>query len=287
MPCVTHETRQTTASHCVRYLLPFALVVSGATAACTCHRDTPAVLVRDSSRKMWAGNSLARILRGQAIQVTVQPASVGVRKTTVRYQPKFGDLARRVARNVRGRYVLQVSPYQEEPVVVDYGYAPPIKGKSGARVFIEAARLRLGVPYRWGGLDSKAKSGLACMGLVFTAFCHLTGANYDRLSRYPAALVKDQTLGRTAVGPVHFDQVPWGALKPGDVLFFAADHVISKDGYLPGEVNGKRVKVEHMGIYVGGPERKFIHSRPGDSVVEEPLSDWSFDALLATRPFGW
>jgi len=84
----------------------------------------------------------------------------------------------------------------------------------------------LGTPYQWGGT---AANGFDCSGLIQYAYAQ-HGIRLPRMSR-------DQATSGAEVPPVV------EALKPGDILLFAAR---------PGG------GVTHVGMYVG--EQKFIHS---------------------------
>ena len=84
----------------------------------------------------------------------------------------------------------------------------------------------LGTPYQWGGT---AANGFDCSGLIQYAYAQ-HGIRLPRMSR-------DQATSGSEVPPVV------EALKPGDILLFAAR---------PGG------GVTHVGMYVG--EQKFIHS---------------------------
>ncbi len=87
----------------------------------------------------------------------------------------------------------------------------------------------LGVPYRWGG---ESRKGMDCSGFV------------QRVVREAYQL----ELPRTAATMERFGRpVRRGDLKPGDLVFF------------------KRVRVDHVGIYMGNGY--FIHSQSSVGVV--------------------
>lgn len=91
----------------------------------------------------------------------------------------------------------------------------------------------LGVPYRWGG---ETRKGMDCSGFVQRVFRE---AHQLRLPRTSAAM---ERFGKP---------VSKGSLKTGDLVFF------------------KRVRVDHVGIYMGGGY--FIHSQSGVGVVYTKL----------------
>jgi cell wall-associated NlpC family hydrolase len=91
---------------------------------------------------------------------------------------------------------------------------------------VRSALDALGTPYQWGGT---AANGFDCSGLIQYAYAQ-HGIRLARTSR-------DQAKAGSEVPPVV------EALKPGDILLFAA------------RFGGG---VTHVGMYVG--EEKFIHS---------------------------
>jgi len=104
--------------------------------------------------------------------------------------------------------------------------APPLMIVGSAGDIVRTALDALGTPYQWGGT---AANGFDCSGLIQFAY----GQHGIRLPRRS----REQAQAGTEVSPVV------DALKPGDILLFAA---------YPGG------GVTHVGMYVG--EQKFIHS---------------------------
>jgi len=102
----------------------------------------------------------------------------------------------------------------------------PLMITGSAADIVRSALDALGTPYQWGGT---AANGFDCSGLIQYAYAQ-HGIRLPRMSR-------DQAKAGTEVSPVV------EALKPGDVLLFAAR---SGGG------------VTHVGMYVG--DEKFIHS---------------------------
>jgi cell wall-associated NlpC family hydrolase len=91
----------------------------------------------------------------------------------------------------------------------------------------------LGVKYRWGGADA---DGMDCSGFVQRVFEEVHSLQLPRnsaaMARYGKKVDRDE-------------------LKPGDLVFF------------------KRVRIDHVGIYMG--EGYFIHSQSGIGVTYTKL----------------
>lgn len=103
---------------------------------------------------------------------------------------------------------------------------PPKTITGNAADIVRTALDVLGTPYEWGGT---AENGFDCSGLIQYAYAR-HGIRLPRVSR-------DQASSGSVVTPL------LDALKPGDILLFAA------------QPNGG---VTHVGMYVG--EQTFIHS---------------------------
>jgi probable lipoprotein NlpC len=131
---------------------------------------------------------------------------------------------------------------------------PPLPGFSGedARAqLIRAAQKYRGLPYRYGGMDSR---GLDCSGLVFLSFRDSLQVEVPRraedLYHWTERLEKDQ-------------------IQPGDLVFF--------------QQNGR---IFHVGIYIG--EGWFFHSAssgPKTGVMYSQLGEsfWSRNYAGAGR----
>jgi probable lipoprotein NlpC len=131
---------------------------------------------------------------------------------------------------------------------------PPLAGVSGGEArtqLIEAAQKYRGLPYRYGGMDSR---GLDCSGLVFLSFRDSLQVEVPRraedLYHWTERLERDQ-------------------IQPGDLVFF--------------QQNGR---VFHVGIYIG--EGWFFHaasSGPKTGVMYSRLDEsfWSRNYAGAGR----
>ncbi len=111
------------------------------------------------------------------------------------------------------------------------------------------AKSQLGVPYRYGGIDS---NGFDCSGFVY--FVHKEGLN-----RKSPRTSRDQSK--------YGDKINKNKLQKGDLVFF--------DTSSKGHVN-------HSGIYIG--DGKFIHSSSGKrrGVIISPL-----DSGFYQRNYKW
>jgi len=126
-------------------------------------------------------------------------------------------------------------------IVIPEEYAAERIARSGRgdlrQELIQTAKRFIGVPYRWGGVNSTR--GFDCSGLTMVCY-RLNGLNLPRNSRAQFAAGK---------------KVGKNDLQPGDLVFFA-----TKGGS----------RVTHVGMFLGG--RQFIHSpRPGKEVCIERL----------------
>jgi len=157
------------------------------------------------------------------------------------YKVRFGnhahyDAARNEAENLQKQGLID-----SFFIVIPEEYAIERIARSGRgdlrQELVQTAKRFLGVPYRWGGVNSD--SGFDCSGLTMVCY-RLNGLNLPRNSRAQFAAGK---------------QVAKNDLRPGDLVFFA-----TKGGS----------RVTHVGMYLGG--KQFIHSpRPGREVCIERL----------------
>ncbi|WP_312870651.1 C40 family peptidase [Streptomyces himalayensis] len=134
---------------------------------------------------------------------------------------------------------------------------PDLKNVSGkARTVIEAALSQRGVPYSWGGGTTKGPSSGICCSPSGKSGTSIKGYDCSGLTRYAYAKVGIR-LPRTAAAQAGAGQrIPAslgkGALKPGDLVFYA---------YAP----GRDATIHHVGIYVGGGQMVNA-ARPGTVV---------------------
>ena len=162
------------------------------------------------------------------------------------YKVRFGDYrdyqsARRQAEDLRKRDVIGrffiVTPQ-------DYAVARVAPDNPGGlrQDLVKTAKRFLGVPYRWGGEDSK--NGFDCSGLTMVSY-RLNGLSLPRNSR------AQYQAGRA---------VEKNRLQQGDLVFFA-----TKGG----------TRVTHVGMYVG--DGQFIHApRTGKTIRIASLSSRFF-----------
>jgi hypothetical protein len=117
----------------------------------------------------------------------------------------------------------------------------------GAESVLDIARSFVGTPYVWGGLD---KAGIDCSGLIHVA-ARIAGYVLPRDARYQWEATRAD--------------VRWGALCPGDLLFFG-------DGP---SLEG----VHHVGFYAG--DNHLLHApEEGRRVALEPISKQARDRAV-------
>lgn len=127
-------------------------------------------------------------------------------------------------------------------------------GEGKMKTLLQSAMALIGTPYRWGG--TSPDSGFDCSGLVGYVFRNALGIELPRVSREMAKrgrLIDDRD-----------------ALAEGDLVFF-----------------GKRGRVDHVGIYVGGGQ--FVHApRTGKDVMVSRMDTgyWSNKFMSARRVEG-
>jgi cell wall-associated NlpC family hydrolase len=134
---------------------------------------------------------------------------------------------------------------------------PDLKNVSGkVRTVIEAALSQRGVPYSWGGGNASGKSYGTCCSPSGKSGAGIKGFDCSGLSMYAYAKV-GISLPRTAAAQVGVGRrIPaglgTGALKPGDLVFYA---------YAP----GRDSTIYHVGIYLGSGQM-INAARPGTVV---------------------
>ncbi|GHG04269.1 NlpC/P60 family protein [Streptomyces filamentosus] len=135
-----------------------------------------------------------------------------------------------------------------------------------ARTVIDAALAQEGVPYSWGGGNANGPSTGICCSPSGKSGVHIRGFDCSGLALYAYAQV-GINLPRTAAAQAGAGRrIPAsagvGALKPGDLVFFA---------YNP----TNDATIHHVGIYLGNG--KMINApRPGTNVRTEALWDDGF-----------
>ncbi|MGW2650901.1 C40 family peptidase [Streptomyces sp. NPDC001393] len=134
---------------------------------------------------------------------------------------------------------------------------PDLKNVTGkVRTVIEAALSQQGVPYSWGGGDADGPSYGSCCTSSGKSGANIKGFDCSGLTAYAYARV-GINLPRTAAAQAGVGQrIPAslgkGALKPGDLVFYA---------YAP----GRDSTIYHVGIYLGGGQMVNA-ARPGTVV---------------------
>ena len=118
------------------------------------------------------------------------------------------------------------------PVATNGWAVTHLHGADAANAVLMRAISLIGTPYVWGG--ATPGGGFDCSGLVNYVFRDMLDVRLPRTSRELAA----------AQGP----RIDVADLKPGDLIFFGEDGLVS-----------------HVGIYVG--EGRFIHAPRTGSVV--------------------
>lgn len=134
---------------------------------------------------------------------------------------------------------------------------PDLKNVSGkARTVIDAALSQRGVPYSWGGGTPSGPSYGICCSPSGTSGANIQGFDCSGLTLYAYATAGIR-LPRTAAAQAGVGQrIPsrlgTGALKPGDLVFYA---------YAP----GRDSTIYHVGIYAGSGQM-INAARPGTVV---------------------
>jgi cell wall-associated NlpC family hydrolase len=141
------------------------------------------------------------------------------------------------------------APHAKRPAII----APPSSVRMAARA-VAYARQQLGKPYAWG---DEGPGSFDCSGLTWAAWRH-AGLGWERMT---AAGQWYALRGQT---------VPRGALKPGDLVFYADDA-------------GDWRSIHHVGLYVGAG-RMVEAPSSGALVRQVPLRTHGW--FGATRPDG-
>ncbi|MET8808652.1 bifunctional lytic transglycosylase/C40 family peptidase [Streptomyces sp. NPDC004546] len=143
---------------------------------------------------------------------------------------------------------------------------PALKNVPGkVHTVIEAALSQRGLPYSWGGGNTKGPSYGICCSPSGKSGAGIKGFDCSGLTTYAYAKA-GISLPRTAAAQADVGhRIPaslgTGALKPGDLVFYA---------YAPGH----DLTIYHVGIYVGGG-RMINAARPGTVVRLDPVGAMS------------
>ncbi|MGW2748441.1 C40 family peptidase [Streptomyces sp. NPDC001450] len=140
------------------------------------------------------------------------------------------------------------------------------KATGDARTVINAALAEIGTPYSWGGGNAKGPTKGTCCSPSGKSGTNTTGYDCSGLTTYAYAQVRIN-LPRTAAQQANVGQrIPAsrgvGALKPGDLVFFAVDASSPSTIY-------------HVGIYLG--DGQMVNAaRPGTKVRTEAVWDHGY-----------
>ncbi|MCX5357235.1 NlpC/P60 family protein [Streptomyces sp. NBC_00124] len=157
--------------------------------------------------------------------------------------------------NHSGEYVANVLGWIDQYTAAANG--PDLTSASGkVRTVLEAALAQRGVPYSWGGGNAEGPSYGICCSPSGKSGASIKGFDCSGLSLYAYAQVGIR-LPRTAAAQAGIGRrIPAsrgpGALKPGDLVFYA---------YAP----GRDSTIYHVGIYLGGGQMVNA-ARPGTVV---------------------
>ncbi|MEV7888317.1 C40 family peptidase [Streptomyces sp. NPDC002817] len=174
--------------------------------------------------------------------------------------------------NHSGEYVANVLGWIDQYTAAATG--PGLGNVSGkVRTVLEAALAQRGVPYSWGGGNAKGPSYGICCSPSGKSGASIKGFDCSGLALYAYAKVGIR-LPRTAatqagVGRRIPASLGPGALKPGDLVFYA---------YAP----GRDSTIYHVGIYLGGGQMVNA-ARPGTVVrldAVEAMSGYAGGARL-------
>ncbi|MCX4993353.1 C40 family peptidase [Streptomyces sp. NBC_00568] len=134
---------------------------------------------------------------------------------------------------------------------------PDLKNVSGkVRTVIEAALSQRGVPYSWGGGNTQGKSYGFCCSPSGKNGANIKGFDCSGLTAYAYAQA-GISLPRTAAAQARVGRriptsLDTGALKPGDLVFYA-------------DAPGRDATIYHVGIYLGSGQ--MVNAARPDTVV--------------------
>ncbi|WP_344417128.1 C40 family peptidase, partial [Streptomyces glomeratus] len=157
--------------------------------------------------------------------------------------------------NHSGEYVTDVLGWIDQYTAA--AKAPDLRSVQGkVRTVMEAALSRRGVPYSWGGGNANGPSYGICCSPSGKSGANIKGFDCSGLTLYAYAKA-GISLPRTAAEQAGVGQrIPaglgTGALKPGDLVFYA---------YAPGHDS----TIYHVGIYAGSGQM-INAARPGTAV---------------------
>jgi cell wall-associated NlpC family hydrolase len=143
---------------------------------------------------------------------------------------------------------------------------PNLRNVSGkVRTVIEAALSQRGVPYSWGGGNASGKTYGICCSPSGKSGANIKGFDCSGLSQYAYAKA-GISLPRVAAAQAGAGQrIPaslgTGALKPGDLVFYAT-------------APGRDMTIYHVGIYVSGGQMVNA-ARPGTVVRLDAVNTMS------------
>lgn len=136
---------------------------------------------------------------------------------------------------------------------------------------LDAATALLGTPYEWGGRLRKGE-GIDCMGVVLAAAERASGCGWKSYPVKPTELVAQKLWGAPVEGlsPVSTAALKLDRLEPGDVLMLVGPIENPAEPAI-GTLDGGKVWVWHVGLYVGDGKALFGDHHAGQAVIEPLL----------------